>query len=449
MLHRMRAVSGNPSKSTVAVVGLGKIGLPLAVQFATKGMTVIGCDVLPDVVESINQGRSHIHEEAGLEEAVATVVGQGRLRATADTVAAVADAGVVVIIVPLMVDLDRNMDFRNIDLATGAVARGLRPGTLVIYETTLPVGTTRRRLGPMLQSGSGLKAGADFHLAFSPERLYAGRIFDDLRKYPKIVGGIDDASTRHAVDFYQAVLDAEVWPVENAETAEFAKLAETTYRDVNIALANQLALYGAGRGVNVPEAFRSSNSQPFSHLHRPSMGVGGHCIPVYPHFLLSDAADSELSLIRDARRTNDGMARVGVDRLERVLGGLRSRQVLVLGAAYREDVKELAFSTIYPMVELLDKAGAEVLINDPLFTAPELKALKAEVVDLDSAAALGAEAVIVQAWHRDFRSLDWRRFKRLRVVLDGRGSVDPDAVRAAGAAYEAIGLAESSALTPK
>ena len=434
---------------TVAVVGLGKIGLPLAAQYASKGMTVIGCDVLPDVVETINAGHSHVREEPGLEEAVAGAVKQRRLRATTDTTAAVKDADVTVVIVPLIVGQERDTDYRSIDAATAAVGRGLRRGSLVIYETTLPVGTTRRRLGPMLEKESGLKAGSDFRLAFSPKRLYAGRIFDDLRKYPKIVGGIDEASTEAAIAFYRAVLDAEIWAVENTETAEFAKLAETTYRDVNIALANQLALYGATREVNVNQAFKAANSQPYSHIHRPSIGVGGHCIPVYPHFLLGDATDSELSLVRDGRRTNDRMAEVGIEQLRLVLGALDSRLVLVLGASYREDVKELAFSTAFSIVELLGKAGARVMIHDPLFTPAEMRSLKAEVVDLDSAQALSAEAVIVQAWHRDFHDLDWRRFKKLRAVLDGRGSTDAGRVAQAGAAYIAIGKSLSGAVSPK
>jgi nucleotide sugar dehydrogenase len=425
--------------STVAVVGLGKIGLPLAAQFSGKGVHVIGCDVMKEVVESVNGGHSHVREEPGLEEAVAASVANGTLRATTDTPAAVAESNVVVIIVPLMVAPDRSMDYRNLDAATRSVARGLKRGTLVIYETTLPVGTTRRRLAPMLEQESGLKAGADFHLAFSPERVYSGRIFEDLRRYPKIVGGIDAASTEKAVAFYRSVLDAEVWPVENVETAEFAKLAETTYRDVNIALANQLALYGASRDVNVSEAFKASNSQPFSHLHRPGIGVGGHCIPVYPLFLLSDAGEDELSLIRDGRRTNDHMAEVGVRRLDEALGGLASRKVLVLGASYREDVKELAFSSAILIVDLLHRAGAKVLIHDPLFTPAELHAFEAEVVELDSDAAAGADAVIVQAWHREYRGLHWGRFKNLRVVLDGRGAVDPERVREAGATYLAVG----------
>ena len=449
LLQQMASTGDTSVYSSVAVVGLGKIGLPLAAQFARNGLRVVGCDVIPGVVDTINSGHSHIHEEPGLEEAVASAVQAGTLRATLDTAAAVAESDAVVVIVPLLIGADHSMEFHNLDSATRAVAGGLRPGTTVIFETTLPVGTTRQRLVPMLEKNSGLRAGPDFHVAFSPERVYAGRVFDDLREYPKIVGGIDAASTDRAVAFYRTALDAEVWPVENSETAEFAKLAETTYRDVNIALANQLALYGASRDVNVAEAFRASNSQPFSHIHRPGIGVGGHCIPVYPHFLLGDAGLDELSIVRIGRQTNDHMAEACVDQLKDALGGLESRTVLVLGAAYREDVKELAFSTAILIVDLLRRSGAKVLINDPLYAPEELAALEADFVELDSDSALSAEAVIVQAWHHEYGSVDWRRFKHLRVVLDGRGAVDAASVQAAGAIYIAVGSRRAGAAAPK
>jgi nucleotide sugar dehydrogenase len=396
------------------------------------------------VVASINAGRAHIHEEAGLEEAVAAAVAAGKLKATTDTPAAVAKADVVVVIVPLMVNLDRDIDYRRLDAATRAVGLGVHRGSLVIFETTLPVGTTRRRLTPMLEKESGLRAGADFFVAFSPERLYAGRIFEDLRKYPKIVGGIDERSTERALQFYRSVLDAEVWAVDNAETAEFTKLAETTYRDVNIALANELAVYGAHRQVNVSQAFRAANSQPFSHLHRASIGVGGHCIPVYPHFLLADAAKDELELPRVSRAVNDGMAARSIDALEHALGSLEGRRVLVLGVSYREDVKELAFTTAIPLVELLLRKGAHAIVHDPLFTPAELAGLEAEIADLDSGAAVDMDAVIVQAFHRDYRNLDWSRFRGLKVVFDGRGAVDPELIRRLGATYLAVGLPEAS-----
>jgi nucleotide sugar dehydrogenase len=347
----------------------------------------------------------------------------------------------VVVIVPLMVGRDKEIDFASLDAATLAIGRGLRKGALVIYETTMPVGTTRNRMGPMLQEGSGLRPGTDFHLAFSPERLYAGRIFEDLRRYPKIVGGVDKESTNQAVAFYRGVLDAEVWPVESAETAEFAKLAETTYRDVNIALANELATYGANRAVNVTEAFKAANSQPYSHLHRPGIGVGGHCIPVYPRFLLADAADGELGIVRDGRAVNDAMARLSVDALAAALGGLEGRRVLVLGASYRENVKEMAFSTAIPIVEELHRGGAHALIHDPLFEPQELAGLEAEVADLGS--NLEVDAVIVQAFHSEYADLDWSRFRGLKVVFDGRGALDPETIRKVGARYMAVGVQEA------
>lgn len=438
----MQSSSLDRRAETVAVVGLGKIGLPLAAQFANKGLYVIGCDVMPAVVASINRGESHIHEEAGLAEAVAAAVAAGHLEATENTTEAVASAGTVVVIVPLMVDGEHAIDYHNIDAATRAIGRGLKRDTLVVYETTLPVGTTRHRLAPMLEKESKLKVGRDFFLAFSPERLYAGRIFQDLRKYPKIVGGIEAESTARAVKFYERVLDANVTPVENAETAEFAKLAETTYRDVNIALANQLALYGAARQVNVRQAFDAANTQPFSHIHRPGIGVGGHCIPVYPHFLLTDATNGELDIVRAGRRTNDGMASKSVQRLAGTLGGLQGKRVLVLGASYRENVKELAFSSAIPVVEQLQNEGAEVLINDPLFDPQELAGLEAELVDLDGDHPIEVDAVILQAFHDQYRDLDWRRFHGLKAVLDGRGVLNPEEVSRVGARYVAIGVPE-------
>ena len=439
MLLAMADDSTPKNGSHVVVVGLGKIGLPLAAQYAAKGMSVVGCDINPEVVAAVNAGRSHIREEAGLEEAVARAVTAGRLSATTDTAAAVAGADTVVLIVPLLADRDHNIDFSLLDAATRAAGAGLRRDCLVICETTVPVGTTRNHLAPLLAECSGLRAGDDFYVAFSPERLYAGRIFEDLRRYPKIVGGIDPVSTEKATDFYHRVLDAEVWSVENAETAEFAKLAETTYRDVNIALANELALYGASRQVNVAQAFQAANSQPFSHLHKAGIGVGGHCIPVYPHFLLADASREELHLARTSRRINDAMASLSIASLASALGGLEGRRVLVLGASYRENVKELAFTTAISLVELLHSKGAHALIHDPLFTPAELAGLEAEVAELESNQPIDVDAVIVQAFHQSYRDLEWSRFRGLKVVFDGRGAIDPERIRQLGVTYLAVG----------
>jgi nucleotide sugar dehydrogenase len=412
------------------VIGLGKIGLPLAAQIAAKGHTVIGCDIHDDVVASVNAGLSHVEEEPGLAEAVRDAVAAGRLTATTDTTEATRRSEVVMVIVPVVVTSDKRPDYGSLDAALRSLGKGIQKGTLLIVETTLPVGATRNHVASIVERESGLKLGDGFFLAFSPERLYAGRIFQDLVRYPKIVGGVDEESTRRAVEFYRAWLEAEVRPVGNSETAEFAKLAETTYRDVNIALANQLAVYGGSRGADAKEAFDAANSQPFSHLHRPGIGVGGHCIPVYPHFMLSDTADGELELVRVAREVNDGMAARSLKWLESALGGLAGRRVLVLGLSYREDVKELSFSTALALIDQLRGAGATVLAHDPHFSAAELTGLEVELVDLSS--DVKVDAAIVQAFHREYRTLDWSRLKGLRVVLDGRGALDPAALRARG-----------------
>jgi nucleotide sugar dehydrogenase len=406
----------------VAVIGLGKIGLPLAAQIAGKGHRVIGADVQQAVVDSVNKGHSHVAEEPGLAEAVSAAVRSGSLRATTDTPSAVRESDVTIVIVPVVVDDAKQPDYTRLDAALRAAAQGLRSGALVIVETTLPLGATRGHVAPVLERESGLRVSTDFFLAYSPERVNSGDIFKDLARYPKIVGGLDEESTRRAVDFYRSALDAEVRSVTNAETAEFTKLAETTYRDVNIALANQLAVFAGSRGADVKEAFAAANSQPFSHLHRPGIGVGGHCIPVYPHFLLSQSSNGELDLVRTAREVNDGMAERCVRWVSEALGGLEGKRVLVLGLSYREDVKELAFSTALSVIDLLRRDGAIVLANDPHFTTGELADLEVDVVDVDR--DLDVDAVIVQALHREYRDLDWSRFRGLRVVLDGRGGLD-------------------------
>ncbi|MEA2574626.1 MAG: hypothetical protein QOH93_1924, partial [Chloroflexia bacterium] len=391
----------------VAVVGLGKIGLPLAAQFAHSGLEVIGCDISQEVVDIVNAGHSHVKEEPGLEEMVAGAVSKGRLTATIDTPGAVSRCNVVVVIVPLMVDEERNIDYRAIDSATRSVAEGLQRDTLVMYETTLPVGTTRTRLGEMLEAGSGLVVGRDFCLAFSPERVYSGRIFSDLHKYPKVVGGITPECTQAAERFYSVALEgAAILPMRDADTAEFVKLIETTYRDVNIALANAFARFAAERDIPVLEAISAANTQPFSHVHRPGIAVGGHCIPVYPYFLMNNTEDDGMSLVRRARELNDSMVAWALDRLEESLGGLSGKRVLVLGLAYRENVKETAFSGAVRLLSELKARGAVPLINDPLYSDEEL-ARYAEPVRLD--ALPDFDALVLQAYHDDYRGLDWEQ----------------------------------------
>lgn len=419
----------------VCVVGLGKIGLPVAIQYASKGLFVLGADSDPVVVAQVNAGRPHLVGEPGVPEQLPRLVAQGQLRATTDTAAAAAAAEVIVLLPPVLLDAQRRPDFGSIDAATEAVARGLRPGTLVLVETTVPVGSTRGRVGRLLERGSGLRLGRDFFLAYSPERVSSGTVFRDLCLYPKVVGGVDKASSERAAAFYRQTLDAEVLVVRDAETAEFAKLAESIYRDVNIALANELARAADTLGVDALEAFQAANSQPYSHLHQPGVGVGGHCIPVYPYFLIEAVQDTALT--RLARTINDGMAEYAAERLEQALGSLAEKTVLVLGLAYRANVAEARYSSTFLLDAALRTRGARVLVHDPLFSTDTIAGLG--LTPAEPFPPVGIDALIIQAFHDQYRTLDLSAFRGCRVVVDGRNALEPAGVEQCGMQYIGIG----------
>lgn len=409
----------------ITVVALGKIGLPLAVQFARKGHTVIGADVNETTVSQVSDGIEPFPGEAHLAEYLAEVVKNGKLTATTDITGAVAQSDAVVIVVPLLVDEQGLPDFGRMDAATKAIGDGLKSGTLVSYETTLPVGTTRTRFAPALEKISGLKAGTDFHLVFSPERVFTGRVFADLRKYPKLVGGTDAASGARGVKFYADVLDFDdrpdlgrangVWDLGSCEASELAKLAETTYRDVNIALANQFALFSESHGIDVQKVIEASNSQPFSHIHRPGIAVGGHCIPIYPRFYLWN--DPAATVVSAARSANEAMPAHVVNTLAEIHGNLKGQRVVVLGAAYRGGAKETAFSGVFPTVSALKEFGATVFVHDPMYSDVELAHYGFDAYHYGES----VDAVIVQTDHAEYRELMSTQMPGVKTILDGRG----------------------------
>lgn len=416
----------------IAVIATGKIGLPLATQYASMGHEVVGVDINRALVDCINRGEEPFPGEAGLAEKLAEQVPAGKLRATTDYADAIPDADAVVIVVPLLVDEETwQPDFGWMDAATRSLAEHLTPGTLVSYETTLPVGTTRGRWKPLIEEVSGLTEGQGFHLVFSPERVLTGRVYADLRKYPKLVGGLNEAGTRKAIEFYERVLTFDerddlprpngVWDMGTAEAAEMAKLAETTYRDVNIGLANQFARFADTAGLDVYRVIEACNSQPFSHIHRPGIAVGGHCIPVYPRLYLS--TDPDADIVRTARNYNATMPAYVVDRVQSVIGDLAGQRVVVLGASYRGGVKETAVSGVFPTVEELVKRGAEVTVHDPLFSDEELSGHGF------TAHAIGdpVDVAILQADHAVYRGLGPTDFPGIKLFADGRNYTDPNA----------------------
>ena len=392
----------------IAVVALGKIGLPLAVQYAMKGHDVIGVDVNETTVDLVNKGVEPFPGEAHLDEYLRDVVASGGLRATSSYEEAIPGADAVVLVVPLFVnDETWEPDFGWMDDATRSLATHLTENTLISYETTLPVGTTRNRWKPMIESISGLKEEQDFHLVFSPERVLTGRVFADLRKYPKLVGGLNDAGTAAGIAFYEAVLDFDeradlpfpngVWDMGSAEASEMAKLAETTYRDVNIGLANQFAVYADKVGIDIERVIDACNSQPYSHIHHPGIAVGGHCIPVYPRLYLS---------------TDPSM-----------LGSLAGLRVAVLGASYRGGVKETAFSGVFATVDALRARGANVAVHDPMYSDDELRSFGWEPYHLGADAC---DCAIMQADHALYRTLTPVDCPGIRLLLDGRRVTSPE-----------------------
>lgn len=432
--------------STVCVVGLGKIGLPLAVQYATRGFTVVGADLNSSLVAAVNNGEVPHSGEADLDIRLTDVVSAGRLVATTDTADAVRRSVVVVVVVPLLVDHQGVPDFGALDSATADIANGLSPNTLVIYETTLPVSTTRRRFVPALEADSGLRCGESLYVAFSPERVYVGRVFQDLRRYPKLVGGVDQASAKRAVQFYSDALEFDhrpdlprpngVWDLGSAEAAELTKLAETTYRDVNIGLANEFAKFSEGVGIDVFKVIEAANSQPFSHIHQPGIAVGGHCIPVYPRLFLTNAPDA---LIPAAARTaNTSMPHHCVARLSKALDGLAGKSVAILGLTYRGGVKETAFSGAFPLIDAIREAGGLALVHDPLFTGKELADLGLERYTMGTP----CDAAVIQADHSEYLDLTPGDLPNVRALLDGRRLTDPTSWRDAGVIHLQVGVAD-------
>lgn len=415
---------------TITVVGLGKIGLPLAVQYAGLGHRVIGADINPSVVTDVNAGVEPFPGEFDLAPRLRALVDAGTLTATTSTAEAVGASDAVVVVVPVAIDADGTPDFRHMEGALSDIAGSVRSGTVVSFETTVPMGTTRSRFAPAIEAASGLREGIDVFVVYSPERVLTGRVFADLRRYPKLVGALSPAGAERAVEFYASVLEFDerpdlprpngVWDLGSAEAAELAKLAETTYRDVNIALANTFAVYAESAGIDIGRVIDACNSQPYSHIHRPGVAVGGHCIPVYPHLYLSN--DPAAVLVRTAREVNSAMPAHVVGRLSEALSGLQGRRVAVLGAAYRGGVKETAFSGVFPLVEAVSARGGLPLVHDPMYSDSELEQMG--LVPFHSGDP--ADGAILQADHAEYASWGPSDIVGIRCLVDGRDVTTDD-----------------------
>ncbi|MEB3773575.1 MAG: nucleotide sugar dehydrogenase [Desulfurococcales archaeon] len=423
----------------ISVIGLGYVGLPTAVVFASRGVRVVGVDVDGFKVNSINRGVSYINEP-GLGGLLAEVVSRGLLSATTDIDTALDGSDAVLIDVPTPIK-NGVADLSYVADVSRAISRRLRRGMLVVVESTLPPGATGGLVRGVLEEGSGLRVGEDFYLAHVPERIAPGRALEELSRVPRLVGGVDARSTERALELYSRV-NPNLLPTD-ATTAEFVKLAENTFRDLNIAFANLLAVMAENLGIDVYDAIRLANTHPRVNIHWPGAGVGGPCLTKDPYMLASVSDFWGVELIRMARRLNEYMPHHTVEIVEKVARmegiNLGSSRIAVLGVAYKGGVDDTRESPARVVVSELVGRGVDVVTYDP-YTSESFGAERAG--SLEEAMA-GADMVLIITDHPEFRELDWRRLGKLmrrRIIVDGRRVLEPSQAVAAGFRYYGIGF---------
>ena len=396
----------------ICVLGLGYIGLPTASTFATHGLRVVGVDVNLSVVQGLQNGQLHIYEP-GLRTLVQVALRSGNLVVRDQP----EEADAFIISVPTPFLKDKKADLSYVRAATQAIVPHLRKGNLVILESTSPPRTTIDVVAPILEE-SGLKAGQDFHLAYSPERVLPGQILREIVENARVIGGVDLASAEAGRELYQIFVLGDII-LTTATTAEMVKLMENTYRDVNIAVANEFSRLADRFGVDAWEAIEIANLHPRVNILHPGPGVGGHCISVDPWFFV-EAAPDITTLIRASRTVNDAQPKFVVEVIKRIVGGeLTNRKIAVLGLAYKPDVDDLRESPAVEVAQLLLKAGASVLAYEPYkldFHQEDLRV----AATLDAAVAQ-AEVIVLLVGHKMLKEISPESISKLtnsRIVLD-------------------------------
>lgn len=385
-------------ESHIAVIGLGYIGLPTSLAFVNAGFRVTGVDVNPNVVEALNNGQIHIEEE-GLQAYYDRARASGRFAASLS----IPQADVFLIAVPTPIKPDKTADLDFVRSAAETIASVIQPGNMVILESTVPPGTCENLIAPIIKARTGLEHGRDYDLVHCPERVIPGRILKEITENDRIIGGTSERATENARALYASFVRGQIITT-TAATAEITKLMENTYRDVNIALANEFRLVCQRLGIDVFEAISLANHHPRVNVHQPGIGVGGHCIPVDPWFI-AEIAPEVTPLIQTARRINDGMPRITA--LE-IIEELRSRglepgtaTVGALGLTYKPDVDDFRESPALEVVEVLLEYGCRIKVHDPYLNPRVRLPAGAVVVSLEEARACDLVRVLVS--HKEYR----------------------------------------------
>jgi UDP-N-acetyl-D-mannosaminuronic acid dehydrogenase len=424
---------------TICVLGLGYIGLPTASLFATHGHRVLGVDINNKIVDTINAGEIHI-EEPGLYALARAAVGSGNLRAGRKP----EPSDVYIICVPTPLTAGKACDLHYVVDATSSIVPLLKKGDLVILESTSPPGTTRDILAPMIAK-TGMLVGTEIHLAHCPERVLPGRILKELIENPRIIGGITPESARITRELYSGIVEGPIY-LTDCTTAELAKIMENTYRDVNIALANELSHICEKLGVSAWEVIELANKHPRVDLHRPGPGVGGHCISVDPWFLVDKFPD-EARIISLARDTNDSQPQRVVEQAMKALAdvGERNPRVALFGVSYKGNIDDIRESPALEIIAGL-KDKVELRVYDPHVKG----GVGHEMCSLEDAVN-GADLLLIVTDHSDFRFLspdEMARRMRNRVLFDTRNFLDAESFRRAGFVVHTLGSGKSTAESP-
>ncbi len=421
-------------KEKICIIGLGYIGLPTASILASSGFQVLGVDLEETLVSRINRGLVHIHEP-GLHTLVQAAVHSGNLVAALEPESA--DVFLIAVPTPLQREGGRvDVDLGNVESAVKAITPHLQKGNLVILESTAPPGTLEGLVVPLLEQG-GLKGGRDFYAAYCPERVLPGRTMKELIENNRIIGGYDEASARKAEALYRSFVEGEII-LTGARTAEMVKLSENIYRDVNVALANELSAICEKLGINAWEMIALANLHPRVHLHQPGPGVGGHCISVDPWFVISQFPE-ESRLLALARRINDERPLMVADLVVQLLKGIEDPVVTLMGVAYKGNIDDTRESPALRVLEALRGRGINCRIYDPhVVTLPE------ETNNL-SAAFSGSDCALLLADHDEFRYLypkELGKIMRRHVIVDTRACLERALWEEHGFSYHLLGLDE-------
>jgi len=436
---------------TIAVYGAGKVGLPIAVIFAETGAKVIAVDINEDLVKKINKGINPVKNEMRLDTKFSECIKKGNLTASTNLIESAKKSDVMIVIVPTLLSEKNLIDVYPLTNVFVNIGKGLEQGDLVILESTVPPNFTERILKPILEQESNLKAGIDFGLGFSPERVYSGRIIPDIvERYPKVISGINQKTTDVMGTLYGMVAQKGIIKLSNIRTAEAEKVFEGIYRDVSIAIANELALIAEKLKIDIMELRDAANSQPFCDILIPGAGVGGHCIPVYPYFLLNheDIKDLDLKLVKAARQVNEYMPFHIIEILEEWLKetgkNYEEINITIMGLAFRGNVKEYRNAPALIIAQELKERVKNIKCFDPMFSKKEInEILGITGVDSLEGAFQDADILLFLTDHKQFKTLDLPKMVSLMrekgLIVDGRQIFEPNEVNRLNIRYRGVG----------